>query len=131
MAILEYFLVSESVSLDQLTNQTSIFNVMEELGVFGLPGRVEKCVAISLWRAEEDDIERDFQATIHVQLPGGENRDFPINFRITGTRHRIVHRFGGIPITAYGELQFELRLNGETKAHHFVTDLNIVQRLVI
>ena len=121
MAILEYFLVSESVSIDQLTNRTSIFNVLEEIGVFGLPARSEACVAVSLWRAEEGDSERDFQATLHVQLPDEQYRDFHINFRITGSRHRLTQGIRGIPLTMLGELKFELRLNGETRAHHLVT----------
>jgi hypothetical protein len=40
---------------------------------------------------------------------------------MTSARHRIVNRIHGLPVTAEGEVQFELLLNGQHVASHAIT----------
>jgi hypothetical protein len=121
MPQLEYFLVAEGMAADQTTNRVSIFNVLEEIYIRDFPAQVYTCVAITLWRAEPGDQENDFQAKLIVHTPDGEKRDFPMNFTMTGLRHRTNQTFQGIEIKKTGELRFEMRLNDKHCANHIVT----------
>jgi hypothetical protein len=120
MASLEYFLVAEDVSIDQVTNQLSLFNVFEGFRTPRFPLIVPKCAAVSLWRKEPADEGRDFQCVLRVTLPDGQNHQSESNFRMTNERQRIVTRLQGVPISMAGELRFELLLNGQHAASHLV-----------
>ncbi len=70
MPKLEYFLICESTSTDQVTNRVSLFNVLENLQVLraGAARQQQPSVApffeaVSCWNREPGDEERDFQAT--------------------------------------------------------------------
>jgi hypothetical protein len=121
MARLEFFVVSEEVSIDQTTNQTSVFSILEQVKAAGFPLLIFKCAATALWCREPGDEERDLQTVLRITPPGGEPRDFATNFRLNHARHRIVQRIQGLPIARAGELRFEVLLNGEHKASHVVT----------
>ena len=79
MARVGYFVVCEGVSVDQLSNNITLFNIFESCS----PGQLPKAVAISSWHREEGDEDRDFQASLRII--SGERRigDFPQNFRMT------------------------------------------------
>ena len=47
MAELEYFLVAESVSVDQLTNRISLFNVVEQVAASKFPVTIPQIVAVA------------------------------------------------------------------------------------
>lgn len=123
MPRLEYFVISESVSVDQQTNTTSIFHILEELRFPRFPTGLQQCVATSLWLPQPGDENQDFQAIIRIRLPTGDHHDFPSNFRLGRTRHRLVVMIRGIPIPGAGDLTFELLLNGQHQAQHVVTVL--------
>jgi hypothetical protein len=120
MARLEYFLVAEDVSIDQTTNRISVFNIFEEFQTGGFPLLVSKCVAVALWEKESSDEGRDFQTSLRVTAPNDQHYRVDTNFRLVNERHRIVNRIRGIPISAVGEVRFELLLNGEHKASHTI-----------
>jgi hypothetical protein len=76
MPQLEYFLIAESISVDQSTNRVSLFNVLEEIqcaplpaGTPAIPGRtgIPQLVAVSSWNLSPEDQGREFQ----VSLSGG------------------------------------------------------------
>uniref|UniRef100_A0A7V4G6T2 Uncharacterized protein n=1 Tax=Desulfobacca acetoxidans TaxID=60893 RepID=A0A7V4G6T2_9BACT len=120
MAHMEFFIVSEEVSVDQQTNRLSLFNVIEQIMAADFPFSLLPCVAVSLWVAEQDDYKIDFQCTLRIISPGSENREFPINFKFLSRRHRVIHRIHGVPINEPGLLRFEILLNGQYQACHEV-----------
>ena len=122
MAHLEYFLVAESVIVDQATNVVSLVNVLEELTAPAFPIMVAKCAAVSAWNEDPGDVGRDLQVTLRIRSPGSESSiDFHSNFTMRTSRHRVLQRIAGLPVLAAGELQFEVLLNGEHKAFHTVS----------
>ena len=120
MATLEYFIVAESVSVDQITNRVSIFNVLEEVHPPKLPFAISKLVAVCLWIAEEGDEDRDFQVAFTFTQPDDEKKVWYQNFRIPGRRHRTIATFDGIPLSRAGTLRLDVELNQEHKASHVV-----------
>jgi hypothetical protein len=121
MARLEFFVVSESLSVDQVTNRLSVFDVLEVIGSTGFPITLHHCAAVSLWRKEPGDENVDFQVVLRITTGTGEKNEIHTNFRMTRDRHRVIQRIQGIPIPKEGELHFEIFLNGEHSAEHVVT----------
>jgi hypothetical protein len=125
MARLELFVVSEGVSVDQFTNQLSLFSVLEEVTSPDFPFVLPSAAAISLWMKEAGDDDRDFQCMMRVLLPDGNRHELTTNFRFRGRRHRVIQRIQGVPVTEPGMLRFEVLLNGEYIASHEVDVLRI------
>jgi len=120
MAHMEFFIVSEELSIDQQTNRLSVFNVLEQIASPNFPVQLLSATAVSLWVANPGDEERDFQCTLRVISPNGDCSDFPSNFRFRARRHRVIQRLKGFPINEPGVLRFEVMLNGEYQASHEV-----------
>ncbi len=120
MPALEYFLVAESVSVDQTTNQVSIFNIIEDMHVPMLPGALAQVAAVCAWNVPPNEIGQDFQATFRIVAPGLEQRDHAMNFTAAQTRQRMIVRMIGVPVAAPGQLLFEMLLNGQHQASHTV-----------
>ena len=126
MPALEYFLVSESISVDQDTNSLSLFGILE--GLSGpLPISVDKLVATSCWNMSEGEQDKDFQVALRITLDGEilpESEELNVNFTTSRPRHRIFHFLRGLALPTAGSLVFEVLLNGEPKATHTVTIRN-------
>lgn len=120
MARLEFFVVSESVSVDQQTNRLSLFNVLEQVASTNFPSALPSAVAVSMWMAEGGDDVRDFQCTLRITLPNGSPYEFASNFKFRASRHRVIQRVEGFPLNEPGVLRFEVLLNGEYAASHEV-----------
>jgi hypothetical protein len=125
MARLELFVVSEGVSVDQLTNQLSLFSVLEEVRSPDFPFVLPSAAAVSLWMKEAGDDDRDFQCMLRVTLTDGSQREFTSNFRFGARRHRVILKIQGFPLNEPGMLRFEVLLNGEYVASHEVNVLRI------
>lgn len=125
MAHMEFFIVSEEVSVDQQTNRLSLFNVIEQITAADFPLMLLSGAAVSLWVAEQGDDQLDFQCTLRIIAPGSEHRDFPSNFTFQSRRHRVIHRIHGVPINEPGLLRFEILLNGQYQASHEVDVVRI------
>ena len=121
MPKLEYFVVADSVSIDQSTNEVSVFNIWEEINTDDLPTIVPRGAAITLWNAEPGDAGRDFQSMLVIRLPDGAVLQSPANFTMSTPRHRVTQRFVALPVTTEGEIVFSVMLNGELKATHTVS----------
>jgi hypothetical protein len=117
---LEYFLVSESVAVDTLTNRISIFNVLETIRARRLPAVYPVVHAVSVWLVDESDRGGDYQVTVRVTMPGGNLMEYPMNFVPQARRHRLFQRIQGIPVPQTGTIEFELLLNGVHVARHLV-----------
>ena len=124
MAKLEFFAVSESVSVDQSTNKVSLFEILESLPIDTASSVtvIPKCVAASLWRMEAGDENKDFQVMLRLFQPGEEvGEDFATNLTATSARHRVFTTLIGVPLHGPGEFRFEILLNGVHAAEHVVT----------
>ena len=125
MPNLEFFLVSESVSTDQRTNQLSLFSVLEDLTVDPLPGVLPRLFATSSWNIKADERGKDYQVILRIYSPSGELLETPgdisINFTAERSRQRIHHDVRGLPIEEPGDWKFEILLNGEHAASHTMT----------
>ncbi len=120
MAKLEYFLVAQGASVDQQTNNVTLFNVIDEMRFSKFPSVFPQLVAVSSWNAEPGDADRDFQVGVRVIGAGADPINFQRNMRIPGRRARVLLYFQGIPVKAPGELVFELLLDGQHKASHLI-----------
>lgn len=125
MAHMEFFVVSEELSVDQQTNRLSLFNVLEQIAGPNFPLVLLSAAAISLWVADAGDDGRDFQCMLRIILPNGRQHEFTSNFRFGARRHRVIQRLQGFPIDEPGVLRFEVLLNGEHQASHEVDVLRI------
>ena len=121
MPHLEFFVVSEEVSVDQATNRASVFSILEQIKSQHFPVIIGKCVAVSLWQRQQGEEDRDFQATLEIILPNNQTHQLQTNFRLTRARHRIINRIQGLPITGPGELRFNISVNGVHAATHVVS----------
>ena len=60
MPKLEYFLICESIVIDQDRNLASAFNILEEVSC-PIPTLIPQVVALSTWRLQPEDQDCDFQ----------------------------------------------------------------------
>jgi len=124
MPRLEYFVVSEGLSVDQRTNNVSLFGVCEEYKTT-IPGFFAKLVATSSWNIDPEEHGNDFQATLRVKLNEEsvlpELDNFKINFTTDRDRHRIFHYIDNLKVMKPGNLVFEILLDGKHQAYHTVT----------
>ncbi len=124
MAELEYFLLSDSISTDQATNQLSLFHIIEDV-TLPLSTRIPRLVASSSWNMHPDEMGDDFQVVLRIYHPNGDllddPGDIPINFTAERSRHRLHHEVRGLPIEVAGDWRFEVLLNGKRFASHTVT----------
>jgi len=112
----------ESISIDQATNQVSVFNILEDLYPQKLPYVLPKTVAVSSWAMDQEEADQDWQVALRISPPGEqEKKAGPTNFGKGWVLCRSVISVQGIPVKEAGELKFELLLNGESRATQVVT----------
>ena len=122
MPKLEYFIVSEGVSVDRQTNRVSLFNVLEEAHLDRFPAAIPQVVVTSAWNREPLDEDVDYQVQLRIYAPGEEShREFTTNIRIETDRHRVLQRIVNLQVSQPGELKFEVLINGQHAASHVVT----------
>ena len=117
MAQREYFLVAESVSVDQLSNRASLFHILEEIHLPKFPYSINM-VAASLWNRECGDEDLDFQSKLRIVGPDGKIQEYPQNFKMPSPRLRTFIFVNGFIVTSAGTLTIELLLNDKHRATH-------------
>lgn len=121
MPRLDLLVVSESISIDQSTNQLSIFGVLEQVNGSGFPLIIPALVLTAVWMPDAGDELRDWQMTTRVRTPRGAQHEITTNFRFgPGRRHRVMQRAMGLPIDGAGRVVFDVLLNGELKGSYVV-----------
>ncbi len=120
MPKLEYFVIAESVSVDQSTNRISFFNVLEEVHTPKFPVLIPQLVVVAAWNAEEGDLGSDFQSTIIFPLPDGKSKEFSQHFQMTRPRHRTIANLVGLSFENPGIVKFKIQLNGKHAASHTI-----------
>ena len=130
MRRLEYFTVCQSVSLDAMTGEISLFHVTHHRIVAATPTTIPLLCVVGSFIDDEISIDEqnaaDDNAEVHVKLnvisPGGE----PVNtFRRTlnsaGRLENTLFRVTNIPIPHAGDLVFELVVDDNPIAKHTVS----------
>jgi hypothetical protein len=120
MPKLEYFVVAESVSVDQTRNTMSVFHILEEIQAPGFPIVIPMLAAVVHWNAEAGDVDRDFQVGIIITFPDGQHKEFNQNFQMIRPRLRTIANFIAIEIPGPGTMTVEIKLNGDHKASHTI-----------
>ena len=120
MPSLEYFVVAESASVDQLSNRVSVYNIYDEIVVPRFPMQIGQFVSVCSWNASEEDKGQDFQVGVKLRMPDGDLGPFNSNFIMKAKRHRSILTLPTIPISRAGTIVFEILLNGEHKASHTI-----------
>lgn len=127
MPSLEFFVVAESVAVDQNTNRLSVFNIVEEISAPRFPAVHPSLVAVTcLLLDQESEVGLDFQLNLKLSLAsvGGKIEDlgsFASNFTAQSVRHRILQEFRGLKLPTAGMLRVEQTLNGGHVASHMIT----------
>lgn len=123
MPKLEFFVVSDSMAVDQSTNKVSILEILENVSFQeNALNQISRCVAFSLWKMEPEDQGKDFQVLLRIHLPWEKSpRDSTVNFTATSVRQRVFTWVRGIPLQHPGELRFEVLLNGHHAAEHLIS----------
>ena len=89
---LEYFLVADSVSVDQFTNTVSVFHVIEQIRSAIFPVPIPRFACVSSLNIEEDDFGKDYQLTVRIKNPSGEDEKLNrINFTAEKRRQSLLH----------------------------------------
>ena len=129
MPKLEYFLLCESISVDQETNRVSLFNVLEDLHLAQLPKDgdskpayiLNQFVAVAVFNRAPDDGDKEFETCLKYNLPDGTHKEHKLKFKMERNRQRIVMRFVGMPPVAKdGTLSFDLSVNGKHEGTHTI-----------
>ena len=123
MPRLEYFLVSESGSLDRNTGRVSVFNIIQEESPDQYPHvfPVMCMVACFIFSDEEVREKTDYQVQFVFSIPGQqEDRAFPVNFVPDSAIRHLFFQLASVPITQPGNITIRLTLNGEHQATHTI-----------
>lgn len=112
MPALEYFLISEGVSVDQRTNRLSIFNVLESVDVIEFPISIPKAIAVVSLIKNDEDHDKDFQLLLKIHSPG-EKKDFELrlNFVMKVERHRMIMSVENMRVKEPGVITYKVYLN--------------------
>ncbi|MBL8871718.1 MAG: hypothetical protein JNK90_18225 [Planctomycetaceae bacterium] len=129
MPKLEYFLLCESISVDQETNRVSLFNVLEDLHITKPPSVgdskpafiLNQFVAVAVFNREPSDLNREFEACLRYNLPDKSHKEHKLKFKMERNRQRIVMRFVGVPpVERDGLLTFEMLVDGNHAGTHTI-----------
>jgi len=123
--------LSLSASVDQQTGSLSIFDMVEEIRTPQLPVHLQSLV-ISLAVEKRDPAAFNGKMMIHILTPDGKQQmvgNGEIGVPAEQKRMKAVFRFGGFPVTMYGNHRFVLSLLTATnnKVAEAVLDFEAVQ----
>lgn len=117
---LEFFLMCESISIDQRSNALSIFNVIEEVP-WSDTHVVPRSVFISEWNFPPDMMGKDILIEHRLLDPNGKVRhSYDSAFKALAPRHRVMVTLANWKPDIKGDWVFKVE-SGPKKAHHRVT----------
>ena len=122
MAIPVYIICSESGSVDQITNNVSLFSVIEKLFYVKIehPDDYKKLPkqpplanvrSTAVWKREESEAGTTFEHQTLMLLPGEEKPSIVAegSFVFKGTTHRMIYDFGPVSFNE-GTVRIESRI---------------------
>lgn len=87
-----------------------------------MPFHIGELVVNAAWDLDGDDIGQEIQTAVRITVPGrAEPVIVPEPFVAERSRHRINLAIIGLEVLKFGELLFEILLNGEHRASHRVS----------
>lgn len=111
MPRLLFFLASQSSSVDALTNNLSVFEIIEELRAKAFPVRMRRADFIALWQRQPGEENVLFEQQVRLVRPDGrEIVVLPSKFKLEGERGRVINRLFDLPLEAPGFYRVELSL---------------------
>jgi len=107
---LVFAVLSQSVSLDQMTNRLSLFNLVEGIQAPHFPTVLAEIVFVAIIRREAAD-ENRFNATLTVRIAETTIglADIAVDFE-DKQNTRLIGTFQGLPVLKPGTLEFSLAL---------------------
>lgn len=111
----------QSASFDVQTNNVSLFNILEQITVFGEPSASKAAIIqaelVSLWARENIETPTTGQMRVYYIDPNG-NHAVPLSLEINLSQanyHRTRINMSGFPIIAKGEYNFyiEYQVQGD------------------
>ena len=126
MPRLEYFLVSESSTIDNETGALSVFNVMNEAKFENFPAVLPKLVLVTCWICTPDEIRKkeEFQVTFNFSLPDpAVNGPIRSGFQAESRFQHLIMTVVAIPVNCPGEIVIDLLLNERKEASHTIQAL--------
>lgn len=109
----QFSICAQSISIDQLTNRVSIFNVLEQIVVPAFPVIVPELVLFALIQREDEPVDLDFACS--MRITANRNLVAQVNGAVrfaVGPTSRLVFNFAGLPVQAPGEIVFDLEIQG-------------------
>src|SRR5260370_23499062 len=103
---LVFAVLAQSVSLDQMTNRLSLFNLVEGIQAPGFPTVVAEIVFVAVLRRETAD-QSTFDATLTVRI--GQTIIGLANIAVDFAdkqNTRLIGTFQGLPVLTPGTLEF-------------------------
>jgi hypothetical protein len=123
MARLEYFVVSESISVDVNHNTVSLFHILNGMQLFEFPGSIPRLAVASAWVFDDPEIERkqEFQIRFEIRVPGARApKIFRANM-VAESRFENLHvEIQNVPVEGAGDIVFEVYLDDERQASHLL-----------
>ena len=111
---------AEGVIIDQKSNNTSAFEILEQLAFSTLPAVFPKLVILSTFEREEGDDEK-WDGRLCISLAGSVIMDNELVHDFKGSmRSRHIAIVGGLPITQPGKLEVSVRKDTEIFASYTI-----------
>lgn len=131
MIISKFTILAKSVTIDSLSNQLSISNIIEELQTPKLPSLLPESYLVSLFERNEKKDKSIIPASVTVYLNdkklGGQN--FNIDFQQV-SRNRTVMTLPLLELNEFGVLKFEMIVKGKVVGSYDVKILESQQLLL-
>jgi len=110
MPRLLFLAASLSTSVDQRTNQLSLFHLVEQFNPDRFPAVLPYFEVVCLWQRESGDDIHKFEQRVRMLSPGGvdEVANFQIEFPMERMRHRAIVGFAGIKVEEPGFYEIEV-----------------------
>lgn len=110
MPRLLFLAASLSTSVDQRTNQLSLFHLVEQFNPDRFPAVLPYFEVVCLWQRESGDDIYKFEQRVRMLSPGGvdEVANFQIEFPMERMRHRAIVGFAGIKVEEPGFYEIEV-----------------------
>lgn len=128
---LHFASLSFGASVDQQTGNLSVFDIVEEIRTPQLPIHLQSLV-ISLALQKEEPGEFQGKMLIHLFTPDGKQQlvgNGDMKVPAEQERMKVVFRYGGFPINAFGSHRFVLSWlkSDNVKVGEAILDFDVVQ----
>jgi len=119
MINIDLFVCAEGVSIDQRTNNLSIFSIFKEIVSVGFPFIFPRLTVVTMLQRDAED--PDPQAELRIAHDGKEifMGPIPVKFQNKPVT-RFLFEVGGLALPNPGELEFQIYLDGKKQATYDV-----------